>query len=242
MRIGQGLDVHAFGPGREIILGGVHIPHAQGIRAHSDGDVLLHALCDALLGAAALGDIGRHFPDSDPQYKDIDSRQLLRMVMEKVRTQESFATAVTGLAADAVRELEVSAALVFGHMVSVAIEANRRLGRVADTEIVGNALAALAGEGGKSLRMLVLLAPGDVFVLLNIGCSPGRSRAVAGGARAGGDTEMLIRRILGQGRRRTRPGEAKPSAQHHQDTRADPSPDPCSHVNPPDIRNASPAD
>lgn len=87
MRIGQGLDVHAFGPGREIILGGVHIPHAQGIRAHSDGDVLLHAVCDALLGAAALGDIGRHFPDSDPQYKDIDSRQLLRMVMEKVRTR-----------------------------------------------------------------------------------------------------------------------------------------------------------
>ncbi len=87
MRIGQGLDVHAFGPGREIILGGVHIPHVQGIRAHSDGDVLLHALCDALLGAAALGDIGRHFPDSDPRYKDIDSRQLLRTVMEKVRTR-----------------------------------------------------------------------------------------------------------------------------------------------------------
>ena len=87
MRIGQGLDVHAFGPGREIILGGVHIPHAQGMRAHSDGDVLLHAVCDALLGAVGLGDIGRHFPDSDPRYKDIDSRQLLRKVMEKVRTR-----------------------------------------------------------------------------------------------------------------------------------------------------------
>jgi len=85
MRIGQGLDVHAFGPGHEIVLGGVHIPHTHGIRAHSDGDVLLHALCDALLGAAGLGDIGRHFPDSDPKFKGIDSRKLLCTVMEKVR-------------------------------------------------------------------------------------------------------------------------------------------------------------
>lgn len=85
MRVGQGLDVHAFGPGKEIVLGGVHIPHTHGLRAHSDGDVLLHALCDALLGAAGLGDIGRHFPDSDPKYKGIDSRKLLRTVMEKVR-------------------------------------------------------------------------------------------------------------------------------------------------------------
>lgn len=85
MRIGQGFDVHAFGPGHEIVLGGVHILHTHGLRAHSDGDVLLHALCDALLGAAALGDIGKHFPDSDPKYKGIDSRKLLRTVIEKVR-------------------------------------------------------------------------------------------------------------------------------------------------------------
>ncbi|MDE2234649.1 MAG: 2-C-methyl-D-erythritol 2,4-cyclodiphosphate synthase [Gammaproteobacteria bacterium] len=85
MRIGQGLDVHAFGPGREIVLGGVHIPHRQGIHAHSDGDVLLHALCDALLGAAGLGDIGRHFPDTDPQNKGIDSRRLLAAVAALVR-------------------------------------------------------------------------------------------------------------------------------------------------------------
>jgi len=83
IRIGQGLDVHAFGPGHEIILGGVHIPHTQGIRAHSDGDVLMHAVCDALLGAAGLGDIGRHFPDSDPKYQGINSRQLLRSVLQK---------------------------------------------------------------------------------------------------------------------------------------------------------------
>lgn len=81
LRIGHGYDVHAFTTGDHIVLGGVRIPHRQAFKAHSDGDVLIHALCDALLGAAALGDIGRHFPDSDAQYKGIDSRKLLRHVM-----------------------------------------------------------------------------------------------------------------------------------------------------------------
>lgn len=85
MRIGQGIDVHAFGPGEKIVLGGVMIPYHKGLVAHSDGDVLLHALCDALLGAAALGDIGQHFPDTDPQYANADSRALLRMVFAKVK-------------------------------------------------------------------------------------------------------------------------------------------------------------
>lgn len=85
IRIGQGFDVHAFGEGDKIVLGGVAIPFNRGLIAHSDGDVLLHALCDALLGAAALGDIGRHFPDHDPQYANADSRALLRMVYAKVR-------------------------------------------------------------------------------------------------------------------------------------------------------------
>ena len=87
MRIGQGYDVHAFGPGEKIVIGGVIIPHHHGLIAHSDGDVLLHALCDALLGATALGDIGKHFPDTDMQYKNIDSRALLRMVYAKVNQQ-----------------------------------------------------------------------------------------------------------------------------------------------------------
>ena len=78
MRIGQGYDVHAFGPGDHVMLGGVRIPFGQGVRAHSDGDVLLHAVCDALLGAAAMGDIGRHFPDTDAKWKGADSRKLLR--------------------------------------------------------------------------------------------------------------------------------------------------------------------
>lgn len=80
-RIGQGLDVHAFGAGDHVILCGVRIPHSAGLDAHSDGDVALHALCDALLGAAALGDIGRHFPPDDPRYADADSRELTRAVV-----------------------------------------------------------------------------------------------------------------------------------------------------------------
>ena len=78
MRIGHGYDTHQFGAERPLILGGVAIPHDQGLLAHSDGDVVIHALCDALLGAAALGDLGTHFPDDDSDFKDIDSRNLLR--------------------------------------------------------------------------------------------------------------------------------------------------------------------
>ncbi|MDH5220799.1 MAG: 2-C-methyl-D-erythritol 2,4-cyclodiphosphate synthase [Betaproteobacteria bacterium] len=84
MRIGQGFDVHALVPGRRLVLGGVHIPHHLGLEGHSDADVLLHALCDALLGAAGLGDIGRHYPDTDAQFAEIDSRRLLRDVAAKL--------------------------------------------------------------------------------------------------------------------------------------------------------------
>lgn len=84
IRIGQGYDVHRFGDGDFVTLCGVQVPHVRGIVAHSDGDIPLHALCDALLGALALGDIGRHFPDTDPRYKGIDSRELLRHVVALV--------------------------------------------------------------------------------------------------------------------------------------------------------------
>jgi 2-C-methyl-D-erythritol 2,4-cyclodiphosphate synthase len=82
MLIGQGFDAHRFETGRRLVLGGVEVPHEQGLAAHSDGDVVIHALCDALLGAAGLGDIGRHFPDTDAAYAGIDSRILLRRVMQ----------------------------------------------------------------------------------------------------------------------------------------------------------------
>ncbi|SKA25153.1 2-C-methyl-D-erythritol 2,4-cyclodiphosphate synthase [Novilysobacter spongiicola] len=78
IRIGQGFDVHAFGDGDHVMLGGVRVPHSHGVLAHSDGDVAIHALCDAMLGALSLGDIGRHFPPSDPRWKDADSRAFLR--------------------------------------------------------------------------------------------------------------------------------------------------------------------
>lgn len=80
-RIGIGYDVHAFGPGDHVVIGGVRIPHSHSLLAHSDGDVLIHALCDALLGALALGDIGRHFPPSDERWAGVDSRELLRAVV-----------------------------------------------------------------------------------------------------------------------------------------------------------------
>ena len=84
MRVGQGFDAHAFKRGDRLVLGGVEIPHDRGLEAHSDGDVVLHALCDALLGAAGLGDIGRHFPPDDTAYENIDSRILLRRVVDLV--------------------------------------------------------------------------------------------------------------------------------------------------------------
>lgn len=82
MRIGSGFDVHAFGPGSHVMLAGVRVPHDRGVIAHSDGDVVLHALCDALLGAAGLGDIGQHFSDRDPRWKAADSRMFVRAVLE----------------------------------------------------------------------------------------------------------------------------------------------------------------
>lgn len=87
MRIGQGFDVHQLVEGRRLIVGGVEIPYDKGLLGHSDADVLLHAICDALLGAAALGDIGRHFSDTDAQFKNIDSRILLRETLHLVRGQ-----------------------------------------------------------------------------------------------------------------------------------------------------------
>ena len=87
LRIGHGYDAHRFCEGDHLVLGGVRIPYERGIAAHSDGDVLIHSLCDALLGAAALGDIGQHFPDDNPEYEAIDSRRLLEKVCEMLTSQ-----------------------------------------------------------------------------------------------------------------------------------------------------------
>ena len=87
VRIGNGFDVHAFAAGRRLVIGGVTIPHERGLAGHSDADVLLHAIADAILGALALGDLGRHFPDTDPKWKDADSRRLLREVATMASVQ-----------------------------------------------------------------------------------------------------------------------------------------------------------
>ena len=101
MRIGNGYDVHAFTEGDHLMIGGVRIAHNRGFLAHSDGDVLLHAITDALLGAAALGDIGKHFPDTDPAYQDADSRDLLRQV---VKTLDDLGLSCTSLDATVIAE------------------------------------------------------------------------------------------------------------------------------------------
>jgi 2-C-methyl-D-erythritol 2,4-cyclodiphosphate synthase len=88
MRIGSGFDVHAYGPGDSVILGGVRIAHSRGVVAHSDGDVVLHALCDAMLGAAGLGDIGMHFPDTDPMWKGANSRRFVEAVLEMLAVRK----------------------------------------------------------------------------------------------------------------------------------------------------------
>ncbi len=87
MRIGHGFDAHRFGEGDMVTIGGIAIPHSQGLIAHSDGDVLIHAICDAILGAIALGDIGKHFPDNDPAFKNIDSAELLKSVMQSANNK-----------------------------------------------------------------------------------------------------------------------------------------------------------
>ena len=88
MRIGSDFDVHAFGPGDSVVLGGIRIPHTRGVLAHSDGDVVLHALCDAMLGAAGLGDIGMHFPDTDAVWKGADSRRFVAAVLEMLAVRK----------------------------------------------------------------------------------------------------------------------------------------------------------
>jgi 2-C-methyl-D-erythritol 2,4-cyclodiphosphate synthase len=127
LRVGHGFDVHAFAAGRPLILGGVAIPHERGLLGHSDADVLLHAICDALLGAAGLGDIGRHFPDSDPRFQGVDSRKLLRHVAGLLASQgwrvgnvdatliaqaPRMAPHIPGMRANIAADLQVSEAVV----------------------------------------------------------------------------------------------------------------------------------
>ena len=138
MRIGQGFDVHALVAGRKLVVGGVEIAHDKGLLGHSDADVLLHAICDALLGAAALGDIGKHFPDSDAKYKGIDSRELLRQVARLLRDRGRRVVNVDAtIIAEAPRMAPHIAAMVANIADDLAIEPHYINVKATTTEKLG---------------------------------------------------------------------------------------------------------
>ena len=145
MRIGQGFDVHALVEGRKLVVGGVTIPFEKGLAGHSDADVLIHAVCDALLGAAALGDIGLHFPDTDPKYRNADSRALLREVGRKVRRAGfSIVNLDATLIAQAPKMAPHTAAMVANMAADLEID----LGRVNVKAKTAERLGAIGrGEG-----------------------------------------------------------------------------------------------
>lgn len=156
-RIGQGWDLHALVPGRPLIVGGVRIEHSHGLLGHSDADVLLHAITDALLGAAALGDIGRHFPDTDPAYAGCDSMDLLKEAARKVR-EAGFAIGNLDatLIAQAPRmaphipamiERIAGALAIDGHCVNIKAKTSERLGHLGRGEaIAADAVALLVAQ------------------------------------------------------------------------------------------------
>ncbi|MBN7771686.1 2-C-methyl-D-erythritol 2,4-cyclodiphosphate synthase [Marinobacter daepoensis] len=138
MRIGQGFDVHAFCEGDSVILGGVTIPYDQGLKAHSDGDVLLHALADALLGAAALGDIGHLFPDTSEEWAGADSRELLRRVMQRVSEEGYSVTNVdTTLIAQAPKMAPHIEAMRMNIAEDLGVSVNRVSVKATTTENLG---------------------------------------------------------------------------------------------------------
>jgi 2-C-methyl-D-erythritol 2,4-cyclodiphosphate synthase len=156
MRIGHGYDVHAFGEGDHIVLGGQRIPHHRGLVAHSDGDVLIHALCDALLGAIAAGDIGRHFPDDDPDNADIDSRILLREVVAMV-AERGFAVANADITivAQAPKMAPHIPAMLENLSADIRVEASQFNIKATTTERLGFA----GREEGIAVHAVVLLCP-----------------------------------------------------------------------------------
>ncbi len=155
MRIGSGYDVHRFGSGDSVRLGGVTIPHERGLVAHSDGDVLLHALMDALLGAAALGDIGRHFPPGDPRYAGADSRELLREVARLVAARGfGVANCDLTLIAEAPRIAAHREAMA----ANIAADLGIDRGRVNVKATTAEGLGALGRAEGIAAQAVVMLA------------------------------------------------------------------------------------
>ena len=158
MRVGIGYDVHAFGEGDHVMLGGVRIPHTYGLVAHSDGDVALHALCDALLGAMALGDIGEHFPDTDPRWKGADSRRFLRHCAALVR-EHGWRLVNADLTVVA-QEPRIGPYRVQMRQ-NVADDLGVRLDRINLKATTTEGLGALGRSEGLACQAIVLLAHGE---------------------------------------------------------------------------------
>jgi len=156
IRIGQGFDVHQLVEGRVLVMGGVTIPYAKGLLGHSDADVLLHAICDALLGAAALGDIGKHFPDSDARYKGIDSRELFRHVAALVHAEGfSIANVDATIIAQAPRMAPHIARMVANIAADLGVEVTCVNVKATTTEMLG-----FAGRGEGIAAQAVCLIEG----------------------------------------------------------------------------------
>ncbi len=162
MRIGHGYDVHRFGPGTQVIIGGVCIPHHSALVAHSDGDVLLHAVCDALLGAIGRGDIGRHFPDTDPQYAGADSRQLLRAVMAQV---EAAGWQLGNLDATVIAQAPRLASHIPAMQTHLAADLKASLAQVNVKATTTERLGFAGREEGIAAHAVVLLMPASVHTV-----------------------------------------------------------------------------
>jgi len=158
MRIGHGYDVHRFGAGNEIVLGGVRIAHHRGLEAHSDGDVLVHAVCDALLGAIGEGDIGRHFPDTDAANANIDSRLLLRRVMALV-TEAGWR--LGNLDATLVAQAPRMAGHIAAMRENLAADLDARVSQVNVKATTTEKLGFTGREEGIAAQAVVLLHPSD---------------------------------------------------------------------------------
>jgi 2-C-methyl-D-erythritol 2,4-cyclodiphosphate synthase len=156
MRIGQGFDSHALAEGRKLIIGGVTIPYARGLVGHSDADVLLHAVCDALIGAAALGDIGQHFPDSDPRYAGIDSRKLLREVVQLLR-QRGYQ--VTNIDATVIAQAPKLAPYIMAMRENIAADLGIAVDEVNVKAKTAERMGAVGRGEGIVAQAVVLISP-----------------------------------------------------------------------------------
>jgi 2-C-methyl-D-erythritol 2,4-cyclodiphosphate synthase len=157
IRIGHGYDVHPLVQGRDLVLGGVRIDHPRGLKGHSDADALIHAICDACLGAAGLGDLGRHFPDSEAQYKGIDSRKLLRGVLQRIQQQGwRVANVDSTIVAQAPRLVPYLSAMRENLAADLAVDASRVNVKATSPEKLG----ALGREEGIAAYAVVLLESG----------------------------------------------------------------------------------